>query len=113
MECTLGTLHALIACFGWSNFYLDGGLSYQNAEFPHLEWRTHVIRSPSVIETITSLEQVDEPYNPYGRAALGYEMRFKSITLSAEAFYAGSVAGDGGPATKGVSLKARWYPFKH
>jgi hypothetical protein len=106
------SLFALIACFSWSNFYVDGGLSYQDSDFPRQEWRTSTYVSPSVIETITAQEMSDEPYNPYGRAALGYEFRFKAITLSAEAWYSGSMASDGAPAVKGIGLRARWYPFR-
>jgi hypothetical protein len=109
MNCTLATL---ITCFNLSGLYIDGGLSYQDSDFPHPEWITRTYRSPSVIETVSGLETVDEPYNPYGRAALGYEMRFKSVTLAAEAFYSGSFSDQGAPAVKGFTLKARWYLFR-
>ena len=109
MECTLLTI---IACFSWSNIYVDGGLSYQDSDFPRQEWRTHVNHLPGVTETVTQQETVDDPYNPYGRAALGYELRFSRVTLSAEAFYSGSFNDDGAPGVKGIGIKARWYPFK-
>lgn len=108
-SCTIATL---IACFSWSNLYIDGGLSYQDSDFPRQELRTHVNRLPGVIETVTQFETVDDPYNPYGRAALGYEFAFKGITFSAEAWYSGSFDDAGARAVKGVSLKARWYPFR-
>lgn len=109
MECTIA---ALIACFRLSSFYVDGGLSYQDSDFPRQEWRTHVNQMPGVIETVTQLETVDEPYNPYGRIALGYEFRFRYVTFAAEGFYSGSVDDAGAPAVKGISFKARWYPFR-
>ena len=109
MECTLLTI---IACFSWSNLYVDGGLSYQDSDFPRQEWRTQVNHLPGATETVTQLETVDEPYNPYGRGALGYEVRFRSVTIAAEAFYSGSFNENGARGVKGVGLKARWYPFK-
>jgi hypothetical protein len=109
MECTIA---ALIACLSWSNLYLDGGLSYQDSDFPRQEWRTHVNRLPGVTETVTQLETVDEPYNPYGKAAIGYEFRFRAVVLSTEAWYSGSFDNNGGPAIKGLNLYVRWHPFK-
>jgi hypothetical protein len=106
------SLAALVACFSWSGFYIDGGLSYQDSEFPHQEWQTHVNRLPGATETVTQLVTVDDPYNPYGRAALGYEVNFRSVTLSAEAWYSGSLDDSGAPAVKGISIKARWYLFR-
>jgi hypothetical protein len=106
------SLFALIACFNWSGFYVDGGLSYQDSDLPRLEWVTHVNRLPGAIETVTQLETVDDAYNPYGRISLGYEINFKSVTLSTEAFYRGSFEDNGAPAIKGIELKARWYPFR-
>jgi hypothetical protein len=106
------SLFALIACFSWGNLYLDGGMSYQDAEYPHQEWVTQVNQLPGVTETVTQLQTTDEPFNPYGRGALGYEIRFRSVTISAEAFISGSMNNDGADPVNGFALKARWYPFR-
>lgn len=115
MDGLVCSLHALIACFSWSNLYIDGGLSYQDAtELPYAEWRTHVNRLPGAIETVTQLETFDDPFNPYGRIAFGYDFNFRTITISAEAFYRNSFDDDyPGQAVKGIGLKARWYLFRH
>jgi hypothetical protein len=113
MDALACSIHALLACFSWSSFYVDGGLSYQDADFPHLEWVTRTNHGGNAIETVTALETVDDAYNPYGRFALGYEWRFSAVTLSAEGFYSGSFNDSGAPAVKGVAIKARWYPFRH
>lgn len=109
MECTLA---ALIACFSWSNFYVDGGLSFQDVGTPRQEWRTHVYNGPAVIETRTQLETIDDPYNPYGRFALGYQLDFKSVTISLEASHVSSLDTDADRGINAISLKARWYPFR-
>jgi hypothetical protein len=112
MECTLATLHALIACFSWSNLYIDSGISFQDSDAPHTEWVTRTNHAGNAIETVTALESSDEPYNPYGRAALGYELRFGAVTLSGEAFYSRSLDDNGPAAVKGIAIKARWYLFR-
>lgn len=109
MDALTCTLQTLIACFSWSNLYLDGGLIYQDSDLPRMEWRTHVNRLPGVTETVSQFETVDDPFNPYGRIALGHEFSFRTVTVSAEAFYRGSFEDSGAPAVKGLELKARWY----
>lgn len=111
MDCAITTLHALVACFSWSNLYLDGGISYQDTEYPRLEWATRTNHGGNAIETVTALETVDEPFNPYGRLSLGYEMRFRSVTLAIEASHQSSFELDD-RGINSVSLKARWYPFR-
>lgn len=109
MDGLICSIHALIACFSWQNLYLDGGVSYQDSDFPHQEWITRVHHLPGVTETVSQFEMVDDAYNPYGRISLGLEVPFRSMTLSAEAFYSGSMDDKGAPAVKGFTVKARWY----
>lgn len=112
MDALACSIHALLACFSWSNLYIDGGLSYQDADFPRQEWRTHVNVLPGVTETVSQFETVDDPYNPYGRIAIGHEFNFRTFTVSAEAFYRGSFDDNGAPAVKGFTVRARWYLFR-
>jgi hypothetical protein len=113
MECTLATLHAFIACFSWSNLYVDGGLQFQDAGDARLEWVTRTNHAGNAIETVTALESVDEPLNPYGRFALGYQIDFKSVTLSLEASHLSSFQTDTDRGINAIAIKARWYPFRH
>jgi hypothetical protein len=110
MECSL---FALLACFSWSSLYIDGGLSYKDRELPHQVFETEVIRLPGVVETVTTQHTTDHPLNPYGRVAVGYELRFTSITLSLEASHASSLDTGGDRGVNALSIKARWYPFGH
>lgn len=109
MECTL---YALLACFSWSNFYVDGGLSVRDRELPHQVFETVVLRSPQVVETITTQRTTDEPMNPYGRLALGYELRLSSFTLSLEAAHDSSLDIDTDRGMNSIAIRARWYPFR-
>jgi hypothetical protein len=109
MECSL---FALLACFSWSNFYVDGGLSYKDKERPHQVFETHVNRLPGVTETITTQRTTDEPMNPYGRLALGYEMQFSSLSLALEVAHESSVETNDDEGFTAISLRARWHPFR-
>lgn len=106
------SLFALIACFSWSNLYLDGGAYVQDADVQRTGYFTTVNRMPGVTETVLTPMSYTADENPFGRAALGYELRFTRVTLSAEAFIAGSLLDDGAEPVKGFGIKARWYPFR-
>lgn len=109
MECSL---FALLTCFSWSNLYVDGGLSFKNQELPHQVFETQVIRLPGVIETITTQRTTDEPMNPYGRIALGYEMQFSALSLALEVAHESSIEANDDDGFTAISLRARWFPFR-
>jgi hypothetical protein len=106
------SLFALIACFSWSNLYLDGGMQYQDADVQRAGYFKEVNHVGNAIETVLTPMSYTADENPFGRAALGYELRFTRVTLSAEAFIAGSLLDDGAEPVKGFGIKARWYPFR-
>lgn len=108
MECTLA---ALIACFNLSGLYIDSGLSWQDIGEHRGQWRSFEHRSASVIESGTYLAKSDSGENPYGRIALGYEIRFPSLTWRLEASHMSSLATDRDHGVNAVSVSARWYPF--
>lgn len=112
MDSLVCSLHALIACFSWSNVYLDAGLSYQDFDVPRSEWRTTVNHGGNAIETVTSLYSWDDDQNPYGRVALGYEVSFSSISLRLEASHLSSMNTGKDRGVNAVSINARWYPFR-
>lgn len=112
MDCALATLHALISCFSWSNLYLDGGLSYQDTALPHQEFDTQVNRLPGATEVVTTQFTTDKADNPYGRIALGYELRFSAVTLSLEASHTSSVTTDEDRGINAITFRARWFPFR-
>lgn len=109
MECTL---YALLACFSWSNLYLDGAMSWHDSELPHQVYETEVFTGPGLVETVTTQRTTDDPLNPYGRIAIGYEMRFSSVSLAIEASHTSSVDTNEDHGVNAISLRARWYPFK-
>jgi hypothetical protein len=112
MECTLATL---VACFSWSNLYLDTGIAYQDrGEIHHFHERhSERIVANGVIETgwTDSYSTVDWINNPYGRFSIGYEISLSAITLRIEGAHTSSVTTkDRG--MNSISLNARWYPFR-
>jgi hypothetical protein len=109
MDCSL---FALLVCLNWSNVYIDTGLSYQDSSAEHQEWRTHVNVMPGVIETVHTQYTTTRPLNPYGRIALGYEIRFTRVTLALEASHYSSFETADDRGVNALSLKARWYPFR-
>jgi hypothetical protein len=106
------SLFSLIACFSWSNLYLDGGAQFNDYEMPRQAWTNSVsINGPGVNETISYQTVELERQNPYGRIALGYEIAFPTVSLRLEASHLSSfTAHDKG--LNAISINARWYPFR-
>jgi hypothetical protein len=110
MECSLA---ALIACFSWSNLYIDNQISYQDHRIPYHYWRD-VSPPPSqngAVETAYVWTLGRENPNPYYRGAIGIRMPFKSIDVSAEVFRDTSISMDG-QGVNGLALRAQWFPFR-
>jgi hypothetical protein len=112
MECTLATLHTLIACFSWSNLYVDGGMQFNDYDTPRIEWRQYTNELPGVSETVRYQEIVAQRENPYGRLALGYEVAFPSVSLRFEASHLSSIATSNDRGLNAISFSVRWYPFR-
>lgn len=107
------SLFSLIACFSWSNLYLDGGVQFNDYEMPRSAWTDSVTISGSVVSETISFQTVAlERQNPYGRIALGYEIAFPTISLRLEASHLSSFATSDDKGLNAISLSARWYPFR-
>lgn len=115
MDCTLATL---IACFSWSNFYVDAGLAYQDAGY-YVERIDHeavrVERDGEVISngeyTLKSTRGVRE--TPYGRISLGWSMQFSpQLTADFAVSHISSVKNPDDRGVNGVSLSVRWHPWR-
>lgn len=106
------SLYALLACFSWSSLYVDGGLSFQDSSPVHQEWQTQINARAGAIETVRTQFTTDRPLNPYGRVALGYEVRFGSVTMALEASHVSSVETTADRGVNAIGIRARWYPFK-
>jgi hypothetical protein len=117
MECALASLHALIACFNWSNLYIDGGLSYQDVGVTVVQqhWVENYIYISDFAPAHTSRysESARSPAeNPYGRIALGYQIDFRHVSWSIEIQHISSLATDRDRGVNSVQLRARWFPFR-
>jgi hypothetical protein len=107
------SLFSLIACFSWSNLYLDGGVQYNDYDTLRMGWTDAVtINAPGVTETIRYQTAISERENPYGRIAAGYEISFTSVSLRLEASHLSSLASSKDHGLNAISLSARWYPFR-
>jgi hypothetical protein len=107
------SLFSLIACFSWSNLYLDGGVQYNDYETLRPGFTDAVtINAPGVNETIRYETLVSEDTNPQGRIALGYEIAFTSISLRLEASHMSSLSSSTDRGLNAISINARWYPFR-
>lgn len=112
MDSLVCSLHALLACFNWSGVYLESGLSWQDTSLPHLEYSTVTTDLGGAIETVRTPYTTDRPFNPYGRLALGYELRFSTVTLGLEASHTSSLETGDDRGVNALTLRARWYPFR-
>lgn len=110
MDCTLA---ALITCFSWSGLYIDTQMSYQDTNLPYYYWKD-VSPPPrdGVIETAHVLTLSDESANPYMRGAIGYQLSFRTIDISAEVFHDSSIRSNKDRGVNGIGIKARWFPFR-
>lgn len=106
------SLLTLLACFSWSNVYVDGALQYQDLGEERTEIRTQINRLPGVTETVRTFEQTDAAQNPYGRFALGYQIEFRNVTFALEATHTSSLITNSDRGVNALSLRARWYPFR-
>lgn len=118
MECSLA---ALIACFSWSNLYLDASTDFIREREPqYLEsfYGEDLYVMPAngsepflqrnIIREISRNDR--EIHSPYGRASLGYELDVRSLRIDVAAFYQESLSiKDRGEV--GASVKVRWFPF--
>lgn len=111
MECTLA---ALIACFSWSGLYLDNQVSWTDRTVPFHYWRdiSPPPRADGVRETAYLSSIGNESQNPYLRNALGFQLSFKKIDVSLEAFHESSMSDDNDRGVNGLSIQARWFPFR-
>lgn len=108
MDCSLA---ALIACFSWSGLYIDGDLSYLDADVPRREWFSQIVQLDWGTESIIQTRENTRPSNPYGRLAIGYQVEFRSVTFALEGWHMSSTV-DGDRGFNAVSLRARWFPFR-
>ena len=118
MECTLA---ALLACFSWSNLYLDATTDFirdRDARYVESFYGEPLYVLPvngsepylqrNMIREISRTER--EIDSPYGRASLGYEVDISNWRIDVSAFYQESLAvSDRGEV--GGSVRVRWFPF--
>jgi hypothetical protein len=110
VECSFA---ALIACFTWSNLYLDASaIALDDAMMGRAEWRVDELRSDGLVETHGRYVWVDDPFNPYGKLALGYQMQLGSVTFTAEVSRMESFEDSPENAVHALSVGMRWYPFR-
>lgn len=111
MECSLA---ALIACFSWSNLYVDAQISYQDRAVPYHEWRYEGTSTSAggLIESTWRSTITNENENPYMRNAIGMKLPFRSIDISLEAFHDSSISSDRDRGVNGFAVKAQWFPFR-
>lgn len=109
MDCALTTLHTLIACFSWSNLYVDGGVQFNDYDTLRPGYTEPVTVG---FETISYQTAIPERDNPYGRFALGYEIAFSSVSVRLEASHLSSIASDNDRGLNAIGFSVRWYPFR-
>lgn len=111
MECSLA---ALIACFSWSNLYIDAQISYQDRSVPYHEWvyEGTTNAASGVVETTYRSTILNEDESPYMRNAIGFRLPFRAIDVSLEAFHDSSMSSKKDRGVNGIALRAQWFPFR-
>lgn len=111
MECSL---FALIACFSWSNLYLDTEISYQDRSVPYHYWKdvSPTASDTGAVESAYTSTIGADGQNPYYRGAIGIKIPFQSIDVMAEVFHESSIATNKDHGVNGIAIRARWFPFR-
>jgi hypothetical protein len=99
MECSLV---ALVACFSWSGFYIDSGLSYVDVTYSEVELHG------------SEVEYVARSHNPFGKLGIGFQLNLSPNFLAeVELAHASSLKTQDDRGVNSISLNVRWYPFRH
>lgn len=110
MECTLATL---VACFSWSGFYVDSGLSWQDTGMPRTDYQAVVYRRDDGFQyEIYDETVVYDRKNPYGSIGLGYEIEFHRLRISLDIAHQSSLATGRDDGRNYARLGFRWFPFR-
>lgn len=118
MECSIA---ALIACFSWSNFYIDTGLEFRDREYQYShDWEAYRVIESTATE-FARYELIDakrfietEADNPYARISIGFAFQFSpSVTADLRlAAHESSISTGRDKGENSVSLGVRWFPFR-
>ena len=111
MSCALAVL---ASCFSLAGFYVDGGVSVHDSDIDYVvvrhdyEWIAN-----SGYQLLDASSNTNYARNPYGRIALGYEIKFngRQLTVALEAVHESSIADAHDRGVNSLVLHARWYPF--
>lgn len=111
MDCALATL---IACFSWSNLYVDSGLHWQDRGeyFTRIEHASLLTEQGELIQEASAVRTFNEARNPYGRLSLGYEIEVAEISWRMELAHISSLDTGKDRGVNSLSISARWFPFR-
>jgi hypothetical protein len=111
MECSLA---ALIACFSWSNLYIDSDMivldhGVQTSSYRETEYIWRSKQFPIVNSWETTNRRAD---NPYGRLSIGYQLDLRNLVLAFQAEHTSSLSSTDDRGVNGIAIKAKWFPFR-
>ena len=66
------SIYALISCFSWSNFYLDGGVHWQDRGASQVSGFQFLTEDGLAAASAVEWRITHKPDNPYGWIGLGY-----------------------------------------
>lgn len=112
MDCSIA---ALIACFSWSGFYVDAGLSWQDSgEMQVTQIGTY---DPNLVDDVMENRPYaftdNKPDNPYVDIGAGYEMTVSSVRVSLEfVAHRSSIKTGNDLGFNYARLGFRWFPLR-
>jgi hypothetical protein len=113
MECSLA---ALIACFSWSNLYVDAQVSYQDRSVPYHEWAYAGTSTSAggLVETTYRSTISNENESPYMRNAIGFKLPFRKVDVYVDLyFHESSMSSKKDRGVNGYpAIRAQWFPFR-
>lgn len=106
------SLFSLIACFSWSNLYLDAHVDMLDMPTYSYSWEIVDTKYPWGVERVWQPNEVRKYANPYGGYGIGFEIPMRNASISLEVSHMLSSMDSGkDKGINAVSLRFRWHPF--
>lgn len=115
MDAIVCSIHTLIACFSWSNLFIDSGVAVSDSAGYALREDLQVTYWPNP-ETPFETRKVDSVstyrQNPYGLLAIGYDIDFKSVTWTLQLQHKSSLDTGRDRGFNSIELHMKWHPLR-
>lgn len=108
MDCSLA---ALIACFSWSNLFVDTSVVFQDNGIERIFIGDSYVWNDGYQLADHAVARYQFAENPYGKLAVGYQVQINGMTWTLEAAHSSSLTSGKDRGINSLALGVRWFPF--